>query len=392
VNVVAAALWLLAALVLLVRLRRGFYHRLARRVIPVCDAAAVAVITLLLHWSLAPHGGAPVGMSLVAISACALIAFSGSLRLSRSAALFANAGAVTAALVVVVSGNLRPIEIAFVGAAVLATGLLSSRLTRVIRRVITNEIARVQLSRLYDDAREAAAAREEVLKIVSHDLRNPLSTIGMAAELILETKDEATRVRTVGMIRRTSDRMNRMIQDLLDVAKLETGRLAIEVEPVTVRDIIQEAVETLAPLAAEAGLQLEGSSDEDLHASIDRGRIQQVLSNLVGNAIKFTPAGGQITLHAAARDDAIRFVVRDTGPGIPQDQVDRIFARFWQARPSDRRGLGLGLTIAKSIVEAHGGQIGALSEPGRGAEFWFTVPRSPTPAVAAVAEPAVQHT
>jgi signal transduction histidine kinase len=102
-----------------------------------------------------------------------------------------------------------------------------------------------------------------------------------------------------------------------------------------------------------------------------------VLSNLIGNAIKFTPDGGQIALHVRAETDAVRFAVSDTGAGISPDQMQRIFGRFWQARPSDRRGLGLGLTIAKSIVEAHGGRIGAESRPGEGTEFWFTIPVAP---------------
>jgi signal transduction histidine kinase len=229
---------------------------------------------------------------------------------------------------------------------------------------------------MYDDAREAAAAREEVLKIVSHDLRNPLSTIGMAAEMILETADSETQARGVGIIRRSSERMNRMVQDLLDVAKLETGRLAIDVEDTDVRLLVDEAVETFAPLAGNSGLVLSATIDPDLPAvCVDRGRIQQVLSNLIGNAIKFTPEGGQIMLHVRAEAESVRFGVADTGAGIPPEQMQRLFGRFWQAKASDRRGLGLGLTIAKSIVEAHGGHIGVESRPGEGTEFWFTVPR-----------------
>jgi signal transduction histidine kinase len=375
VNTVAALLWLSTAVALVLLLRRGFYHRHLRRVVPAADALAIVVIMLLLQNSLAPWDGAPLGAVMVAVTACALIAFSGSLRLSRSAARFTTTVAVGAALVIAAATEKGVLAAVFLGAAVLVTGLLSGRLTRVIRRVITNEIARVQLARLYDDAREAAAAREEVLKIVSHDLRNPLSTIGMAADLILESSDEASQERTVGIIKRTTSRMNRMIQDLLDVAKLETGRLAIEMEPVSVETLRDEAVELLAPLAAECSLSLTVAVEPDLpYVHVDRGRILQVLSNLVGNAIKFTPAGGQITLHVRMDAGAVRFAVRDTGAGIAPDQMQRIFGRFWQAQPSDRRGLGLGLTIAKSIVDAHGGMIGAESRPGEGSEFWFTIP------------------
>ncbi|HEX2167991.1 MAG TPA: ATP-binding protein [Longimicrobiales bacterium] len=375
VNVAAALIWLTAAAILMLILRRGFYHRNLRRLIPAADAAGTVAVMALIEGSLVPWGGAPPGAVMVAATACALIAFSGSLRLSRSAARFTTAAAVIAALVVAAAAGLGLLAAAFLGAAVLVTGLLSSRLTRVIRRVITNEIARVQLARLYDDAREAADAREEVLKIVSHDLRNPLSTIGMAAELMLETTDEAAHASAAGIIRRSSERMNRMVQDLLDVAKLETGRLAIDVEDTTARALADEAVETLAPVAAASGIALCAAVPDDLPVVYaDHGRILQVLSNLIGNAIKFTPAGGQITLHAREEAGAVRFAVTDTGAGIPADQLQRIFGRFWQAKPSDRRGLGLGLTIAKSIVEAHGGRIGAESRQGEGAEFWFTLP------------------
>jgi signal transduction histidine kinase len=377
VNIAAAAVWLVAAGALMLALQRGFYHRQLRRLVPALDAAAIVIIAVLLQFSLQPWGGAPLGALMVAVTGCALVAFSGSLRLSRTAARFTTLLAVGAAVIVAAAAGVTLLAGAFLAAAVLVTGLLSGRLTRVIRRVITNEITRVELARLYDDAREAAEAREEVLKIVSHDLRNPLSTIGMAAEMILETSDGAEQARGVSIIRRTSDRMNRMVQDLLDVAKLETGRLAIEVEDTDVITVVEEAVETLGPLAEESGLTLGVVMAPDVRGiCVDRGRILQVLSNLVGNAVKFTPAGGRITLHVRPEGDVVRFAVTDTGPGIPPDQLQRIFGRFWQAKASDRRGLGLGLTIARSIVEAHGGRIGADSRVGEGTEFWFTVPTS----------------
>lgn len=375
VNVAAAVVWLVVAGALMIALQQGFYHRQLRRVVPAFDSAAIVIIALLLNFSLQPWGGAPLGALMVSVTGCALVAFSGSLRLSRTASRFTTLLAVGAALIVSAAAGVKLLAAAFLGAAVLVTGLLSGKLTRVIRRLITNEIARVELARMYDDAREAAEAREEVLKIVSHDLRNPLSTIGMAAEMILESNDGAAQARGVGIIRRTSDRMNRMVQDLLDVAKLETGRLAIEVENTDVATLVEEATETLGPLAEEKGLTLDVVLAPDIAGiCVDRGRILQVLSNLVGNAIKFTPAGGRITLHVRPEGGTVRFAVLDTGPGIPPEQMQRIFGRFWQAKASDRRGLGLGLTIAKSIVEAHGGRIGADSQLGEGTEFWFTVP------------------
>ena len=375
-NLVVASVWLVAAVALWLVLRRGFYDRALRRVVPLTDALAVSLAILVVRRSLAPYGAVPTGIVMVAVALCALIAFSGSLRLSRSGALFATGAAVVAALIVGILGQLRPLEVLALGAAVFATGLLSRRLTGVIRRVITNEIARMQLARLYDDARQAAAAREEVLQIVSHDLRNPLHTIGMAAELIRDLPPDAERrTHTIDMIKRSTEGMNRLIEDLLDVAKLETGSLAIEVEPVPAAALMSDATEMLGPLVREKGLAFVTSSAETIpHLCVDRGRILQVFSNLVGNAVKFTPAGGQISLGSRIDGAMVRLSVADTGPGIPSGQLDQIFAKFWQAKSSDRRGLGLGLSIAKSIVEAHGGRIGVESTVGKGTEFWFTLP------------------
>ena len=376
-NLIYAAVWLAVAAAFLIALRRGFYQRGLRRAVPLIDALSLGIAFFLLKRSLIPYGPPPIGATLVAVLGCALIAFSGSLRLSRSGARLTTLLAVSAALAIGVTSDLRVLEVGFVGAAVMATGLLSGRLTGMIRRIITNEIARVALTELYDDAREASAAREEVLRIVSHDLRNPLNNIGMAADLILELPPgDEQQARTVGIIKRASERMNRLVQDLLDVAKLETGRLAIEVAPLKVKTVFEDAVETLAPLALEQSLVFRTEGEDAPDVLADRGRVLQVLSNLVGNALKFTPAGGQITLRARAEGFLVRFTVTDTGPGISADHVERIFGRFWQARPSDRRGLGLGLTIARSIVEAHGGQIGVQSTLGKGTEFWFTLPGS----------------
>jgi len=376
-NLWLAVGWFVISLGLLVLLRRGFYHRELRRGLPLLDAIAVTIGYVVMRRSMAAYGPPPDGGTLVAAILCALIAFAGSLRLSRSGARFTMFVAVVASLIIGFLGDLRPLSIFFLGAAVLATGLLSGRLTNVIRRVITSEIARVQFERLYADAREAAAAREEVLQIVSHDLRNPLNNIGMAAELILEQAAQTEqRAHTVGIIQRSTERMNRMIQDLLDVAKLETGRLAIETAPVAVSRLLEDATESLAPLAQEKSLRFNTATQDGTPPAVvaDRGRILQVFTNLVGNALKFTPAGGEITVTVKPEAGMVRFGVTDTGTGIPPEQLERIFGRFWQAKPSDRRGLGLGLTIAKSIVEAHGGRIGVYSTVGKGTEFWFTLP------------------
>jgi signal transduction histidine kinase len=217
------------------------------------------------------------------------------------------------------------------------------------------------------------------LKIVSHDLRNPLNTIAMTADLIREqTIPESERNRYLDMILRSGHRMNRMIQDLLDVARVERGQLAVEPVTTSLAAIVNDAIDMMAPMALQHGVALDSEMQADLPAVIaDPERIVQLFSNLVGNALKFTPAGGTVCIRAQRTDDRIRVAVRDTGPGIPANDVDNIFASFWQAKKADRRGIGLGLTIARAIVEAHGETIGVESTPGSGAEFWFTLRVAP---------------
>jgi signal transduction histidine kinase len=178
-------------------------------------------------------------------------------------------------------------------------------------------------------------------------------------------------------MKRAGERMNRLVQDLLDVAKLEAGRVAISARPVAVAPLVSEASGMLAPIAAEKQLRLETVIAEGLQEVVaDEGRVIQVLSNLVGNAVKFTPAGGTITIRAEDAPGGVRFSVSDTGVGMTPDQLSQLFGQFWQANPADRRGIGLGLSIAKGIVEAHGGRIWVESQPGVGTTFHFTLSAS----------------
>ncbi|MGI8400383.1 MAG: sensor histidine kinase [Gemmatimonadaceae bacterium] len=235
----------------------------------------------------------------------------------------------------------------------------------------------VEHARLFHEAQQATKARDDVLAVVAHDLRNPLNTVTMAISLMLEnTPPERTQERRqVEIVRRAADRMNRMIQDLLDVRRMESGRLAIDLKAEDVNVIINDMIEMLRPLAEGSSIVLEPSVPEGLPSVLcDSARIQQVLSNLVGNAVKFTPRQGRITVCAELIDGEVRFGVIDTGPGIPPEQVPHIFGQFWQASPSDRRGIGLGLAIAKGIVEAHKGTIWVESHVGLGSTFYFTLP------------------
>jgi signal transduction histidine kinase len=217
---------------------------------------------------------------------------------------------------------------------------------------------------------------------------NPLNTIFMSSQLLMEIvskTEHPTEHRQVAIVQRAADRMNRLIQDLLEVKRIESGNLGLEKRPTDATSVVNEAVEILRPIATASSLRLESEVSPDLPPiRVDPSRIQQVLSNLVGNAIKFTPAGGEITLRATPGDHEACFVVADTGPGIPPDALPHIFGRFWQGKATDRRGIGLGLAIAKGIVEAHGGRIWVESQVGAGSSFFFTVPLAETGEAAVV--------
>jgi PAS domain S-box-containing protein len=252
---------------------------------------------------------------------------------------------------------------------------------------LVEELARraslaVDNARLFHEAMQATRARDEMLGVVAHDLRNPLNTIFMGASLMLEViADPDSRLsKQAQMVHRAAERMNRLIQDLLDVRRIDSGKMAIDARPEAVDALLNEAMEMLRPLATAASLELScGVSSRLPRVAADSARILQVLSNLVGNAIKFTPAGGKVRVRAESVDGEVRYTVSDTGPGIPADQLPHIFGRFWQGARADRRGIGLGLAIAKGIVEAHRGRIWVESQVGRGSEFIFTLPVAPSP-------------
>jgi signal transduction histidine kinase len=237
-------------------------------------------------------------------------------------------------------------------------------------------------ARLYKAAQDATRARDDLVAIVSHDLRNPIHTITMAASFLLEVAPPDDRRlmsrRQIEVIQRSAHRANRLISDLLDVARIQAGGMAVEPVPVETASLVQEAVEAAAPLATGKKLRLERELPENLpDVCSDRDRILQVFGNLIGNAIKFTPEGGQITVRVENETQAVKFAVCDTGPGIPPEHLAHVFDRYWQAKSTAKLGTGLGLSIAKGIVEAHGGRIWVESEPGHGASFLFTLPAAP---------------
>ena len=269
-----------------------------------------------------------------------------------------------------------------IGALTLVTSDTSGRRFSIADLSLAADLARraaivVDHARLFHQAQQATRARDDVLAVVAHDLRNPLNAVSMAVSLMLESTplEKVQERRQVEIVRRAADRMNRMIQDLLDVKRMESGRLAIDAKPESPLGLINDTIDMLRPLASGSTIRLEANLEDGLpYVFADSARIQQVLSNLVGNAVKFTPRNGRISITAEHIPGEVRFGVIDTGAGIPAEQLPHIFGRFWQASDTDRRGIGLGLAIAKGIVEAHKGKIWVESHVGLGSTFYFTLP------------------
>jgi signal transduction histidine kinase len=227
------------------------------------------------------------------------------------------------------------------------------------------------------DAELLASAREQVLGIVAHDLRNPLNLIAQTTHLLAEEElPVPTRKALFGVTTRAVSQMNRLISDLLDTVRLDAGRLSLDVEDVRVEEVVYQTEETFRPLAYQRGIQLEVVAPEtDIALRADPLRVSQIIGNLIGNALKFTPERGHVTFRAAPNGSLVVFDVADSGPGIPPAHLEHLFERFWQARQSDNRGVGLGLAIAKGLVEAHGGRISVQSTVGAGSTFSFTLPQ-----------------
>lgn len=229
------------------------------------------------------------------------------------------------------------------------------------------------------ETEDALRSRDHILAVVAHDLRSPLSSILMNAEMIergIERQEPvaSTRRRT-DSIRTSTRKMDRIIQDLLDVAKIDAGRLPFQPQDADLCAIVATVVAELLPIAEKNGLSLRADLPTPaVRAYFDPARILQVLSNLVGNALKFTPDGGRVDIGLSVVDGQARVFVRDTGKGISDDDLPRIFDRLWQAPAETGGGIGLGLFIAKGIVESHGGRLGVESRVGRGSVFSFTLP------------------
>jgi signal transduction histidine kinase len=240
----------------------------------------------------------------------------------------------------------------------------------------------VENARLYQESQAAVHSRDEVLAIVSHDLRNPLGAIDIASTNLGHEPNASPRARKqVDVIRRSSARMQQLIDDLLEVASIQAKRLKLELGPADAGELVANVVEMQEAMAAEKGIKILAECDVHESASCDRARVEQVFANLLGNAIKYCRAGDVILVRCDAHGGLARFSVADTGPGIAASEMEHLFDPYWSAkRHSVKTGTGLGLYIAKGIIEAHGGSIWVRSKLGEGATFFFTLPLHQPPA------------
>jgi signal transduction histidine kinase len=226
---------------------------------------------------------------------------------------------------------------------------------------------------------DALATRDDFLGMVSHDLRDLLNGIVVSSQFLAQKLekhgDSGQLLIETARIERYGTRMNRLIGDLVDVASIDSGKLAMHAVPGDVASLVAEAVEALQASASAKGVSLEAQNEQEpCAAEFDHDRMLQVLANLIANSIKFTPKGGNIRVRCQCVGESFEFCVDDTGEGIPVAMLEAVFERFWQVGKNDRRGLGLGLYISRCIVEAHGGNIRAESSQGQGTRMLFTLP------------------
>jgi PAS domain S-box-containing protein len=243
--------------------------------------------------------------------------------------------------------------------------------------IATRLVAALRNALLHTELQQAVKTRDEVTSIVSHDLKDPVHTIQMATAVLLDpdiAADDVTRRQHAMLIQRSATRMARLLEDLVDVAKAEASSFAVVRKPTAIASLIDEVLDGFRLSAAELGIDLTARVAAELPlVSADDRRIVQVLSNLCANALKFTRRGGSVTVSAEPSGEVVQVTVRDTGIGISRENLSRVFDRFWQAKRASRASAGLGLAIAKSIVEAHGGRIWVESIEGQGSAFHFTL-------------------
>lgn len=228
--------------------------------------------------------------------------------------------------------------------------------------------------------RQLEAVRQEFVANVSHELRTPLSLIKSATETLIDggKNDPAALTRFLEIIEKHANRLTLLIDDLLLLSTLDSGRMQLNLQPLSLREAAQEAIDDLAPRAAARQVTLENTVPAGLIARADADRLRQAIANLLDNAVKYGRSGGSVAVDGRTLSDGrIELSVRDDGPGIPPEAQSRIFERFYRAdkaRSREQGGTGLGLAIVKHIVQAHGGEARVASEPGKGAAFFITLP------------------
>ena len=247
-----------------------------------------------------------------------------------------------------------------------------------VRAIVANFRDVTERRRVSEALTRAVHARDEMLAVVSHDLRNPLNAMSLVTQILFQPDlppDEVAK--QLVTLKRLTLQMSDLIRDLLDVALLDSGGVRIERSREDFGALAADALEALAPLAVERGIQVKTEGFDRVGDVVgERKRLQQVIANLVSNAIKFTPPDGEIVVRAMSVGDEVRVSVTDNGQGIAAEDLGRVFDRYWHGRQGDV-GNGLGLAIAKGLVEAHGGRIWVESERGKGTTVTFTLPRAP---------------
>lgn len=293
-----------------------------------------------------------------------------------------------ALLQILVDTKMREFQDAKIEDAILSKRVLiflgaASLICIIFAGVITSLIIKNIKHKERSEEKEAyiSNARKEIVDTVSHDLKNPLSSIKLGLQYVerkLSRNNKCTDVdvdKGMTIIFRSVDKMEKMVSDLLDHTKLEAGKLLLEPTECELARFTKEVIEQFRPIAHSRHIRLTSELIEDgkiIHC--DQGRVEQVLSNIIGNALKFTPEGGEIHVGMSFKDDEVIISIRDSGHGMSKDQLEHVFDRYWQVQKTSKQGTGLGLAIAKIVVETHHGKIWAESELGKGSTFHFSLP------------------
>jgi signal transduction histidine kinase len=232
-------------------------------------------------------------------------------------------------------------------------------------------------NRMSEELANLEKSRRDLVANVSHELKTPITAIRAHLENLLDGVEQPDPA-TIEVMLAQVERLGRLVDQLLDLSRLESGEIPLRIEQLPLHPLVDDLISEIDVALSGRGVRVDNDVPTDLPAlSVDRERVHQVLFNLVDNAVRFTPEGGRVTVSARRRNGSVEVAVSDTGAGIPPEHLPRLFERFYRADPARARGdggTGIGLAIARSVVEAHGGQIRAESEPGRGSTFTFDLP------------------